>query len=157
MITSKFGERQTAKVKDDSQVRILGGVKSPVLEEVKKGDKLTVLEDVSDWKKVCTKSGVVGYIQKSKLKDAKKETISREFEEPDYTGIKKDYKINLVWHQVTSEAANEGIEDALAATKGLNTISPTWFSVTDNSGNIHCKYRLCGLCTSVWNGSMGAG
>ena len=136
VITSKFGERQTAKVKDDSQVRILGGVKSPVLEEVKKGDKLTVLEDVSDWKKVCTKSGVVGYIQKSKLKDAKKETISREFEEPDYTGIKKDYKINLVWHQVTSEAANEGIEDALAATKGLNTISPTWFSVTDNSGNI---------------------
>ena len=129
-------EGDTAKVKDDSQVRILGGVKSPVLEEVKKGDKLTVLEDVSDWKKVCTKSGVVGYIQKSKLKDAKKETISREFEEPDYTGIKKDYKINLVWHQVTSEAANEGIEDALAATKGLNTISPTWFSVTDNSGNI---------------------
>lgn len=51
-------------------------------------------------------------------------------------GIKKDYKINLVWHQVTSEAANEGIEDALADTKGLNTISPTWFSVTDNSGNI---------------------
>ena len=37
VITSKFGERQTAKVKDDSQVRILGGVKSPVLEEVKKG------------------------------------------------------------------------------------------------------------------------
>ncbi len=34
------------------------------------------------------------------------------------------------------KAANEGIEDALAATKGLNTISPTWFSVTDNSGNI---------------------
>ena len=32
VITSKFGERQTAKVKDDSQVRILGGVKSPVLE-----------------------------------------------------------------------------------------------------------------------------
>ena len=136
VITSKFGERQTAKVKADSQVRILGGVKSPVLEEVKKGDKLTVLEDVSDWKKICTKSGIVGYIQKSKLKDARKETISREFEEPDYTGIKKDYKINLVWHQVTSEAANEGIEDALADTKGLNTISPTWFSVTDNSGNI---------------------
>lgn len=77
-----------------------------------------------------------GERQTAKVKDAKKETISREFEEPDYTGIKKDYKINLVWHQVTSEAANEGIEDALAATKGLNTISPTWFSVTDNSGNI---------------------
>ena len=116
VITSKFGERQTAKVKDDSQVRILGGIKSPVLEEVKKGDKLTVLEDVSDWKKVCTKSGIVGYIQKSKLKDAKKETISREFEEPDYTGIKKDYKINLVWHQVTSVTDNSGNISSIAST-----------------------------------------
>ena len=104
---------------------------------MKKGDKLTVLEDVSDWKKVCTQSGIVGYIQKSKLNDIQQETTSREFEEPDYTGIQKDYKINLVWHQVTSEEANAGIEDALADTKGLNTISPTWFSVADNSGNLN--------------------
>lgn len=137
VITSKFGKCQTAKVKKDTQVRTLGGVKSPVLEEVKKGDKLTVLEDVSDWKKVCTQSGIVGYIQKSKLNDIQRETTSREFEEPDYTGIQKDYKINLVWHQVTSEEANAGIEDALADTKGLNTISPTWFSVADNSGNLN--------------------
>ena len=137
VITSKFGKCQTAKVKKDTQVRTLGGVKSPVLEEVKKGDKLTVLEDVSDWKKVCTQSGIVGYIQKSKLNDIQQETTSREFEEPDYTGIQKDYKINLVWHQVTSEEANAGIEDALADTKGLNTISPTWFWVADNSGNLN--------------------
>lgn len=137
VITSKFGKCQTAKVKKDTQVRTLGGVKSPVLEEVKKGDKLTVLEDVSDWKRVCTQSGIVGYIQKSKLNDIQQETTSREFEEPDYTGIQKDYKINLVWHQVTSEEANAGIEDALADTKGLNTISPTWFSVADNSGNLN--------------------
>lgn len=137
VITSKFGKCQTAKVKKDTQVRTLGGVKSPVLEEAKKGDKLTVLEDVSDWKKVCTQSGIVGYIQKSKLNDIQQETTSREFEEPDYTGIQKDYKINLVWHQVTSEEANAGIEDALADTKGLNTISPTWFSVADNSGNLN--------------------
>ena len=137
VITSKFGKCQTAKVKKDTQVRTLGGVKSPVLEEVKKGDKLTVLEEVSDWKKVCTQSGIVGYIQKSKLNDIQQETTSREFEEPDYTGIQKDYKINLVWHQVTSEEANAGIEDALADTKGLNTISPTWFSVADNSGNLN--------------------
>lgn len=137
VITSKFGKCQTAKVKKDTQVRTLGGVKSPVLEEVKKGDKLTVLEDVSDWKKVCTQSGIVGYIQKSKLNDIQQETTSREFEKPDYTGIQKDYKINLVWHQVTSEEANAGIEDALADTKGLNTISPTWFSVADNSGNLN--------------------
>lgn len=137
VITSKFGKCQTEKVKKDTQVRTLGGVKSPVLEEVKKGDKLTVLEDVSDWKKVCTQSGIVGYIQKSKLNDIQQETTSREFEEPDYTGIQKDYKINLVWHQVTSEEANAGIEDALADTKGLNTISPTWFSVADNSGNLN--------------------
>lgn len=35
-----------------------GGVKSPVLTEVKKSDKVTVLEDENDWMKVATKDGL---------------------------------------------------------------------------------------------------
>ena len=34
-----------ASIKRDTQVRYQGGVKSPVLTEVKKSDKVTVLED----------------------------------------------------------------------------------------------------------------
>ena len=33
-------------------------MKSPVLTEVKKSDKVTVLEDENDWMKVATKDGL---------------------------------------------------------------------------------------------------
>ena len=63
IITSKWGEIETAEVKKDTQVRYLGGVKSPILTEVKKSDKVTVLEDEDDWMKVATADGYVGYIK----------------------------------------------------------------------------------------------
>jgi len=56
--------------------------------------------------------------------------------EENYTSLTRDHKINLAWHQVTSEAANETFEDAVKDAKGVNVISPTWFSITSNEGTI---------------------
>ena len=58
VITTGWGEKKVASIKRDTQVRYQGGVKSPVLTEVKKSDKVTVLEDENDWMKVATKAGV---------------------------------------------------------------------------------------------------
>ena len=44
-------------------------------------------------------------------------------------------KIVLGWHQVTSQDGNNTFDSILAKTKGMNVISPTWFSLTDNNGN----------------------
>lgn len=77
IITSKWGEIETAEVKKDTQVRYLGGVKSPILTEVKKSDKVTVLEDEDDWMKVATADGYVGYIKTKSLKKQKKKNIQR--------------------------------------------------------------------------------
>jgi len=136
MIVTETGETSVATVKSISQVRRLAGVKSPILTEVNKKDKVTVIEDEGDWKKIRTADGFVGYIKESALKAETTETISRPFEEEAFTNITKDYTINMAWHQVTSQTANENILQVLAEAKGLTTISPTWFSVSDNSGNI---------------------
>ena len=56
--------------------------------------------------------------------------------EENYTSLTRNHKINLAWHQVTSEAANETFEDAVKDAKGVNVISPTWFSITSNEGTI---------------------
>ena len=136
MIVSEWGEVTTAKVKRDTQVRYRGGVKSPILAEVKKGDKLTVIETVDEWKQVRTKDGLIGYVQTSKLRKEASEMISREFEEEEFTSIRSDRTINLAWHQVTSQAANSSVLETIASTKGLTTLAPTWFSVADNSGNL---------------------
>lgn len=136
VITSEWGEIQTAQLKRDTQVRYQGGVKSPILTEVKKSDKVTVLEDEDDWMKVGTEDGFVGYVRTGALKDIKAETISREFEEPVYTNITKNYTINMAWHNVSNADANNYVLETIAGTKGLTTIAPTWFSLADTEGNI---------------------
>lgn len=136
VITSEWGETQTASIKRDTQVRYQGGVKSPILTDVKKSDKVTVLEDEDDWMKVGTEDGFVGYVRTSDLRDITTETISREFEEPVYTNISKNYTINMAWHNVSNADANSYVLETIAGTKGLTTIAPTWFSLADTEGNI---------------------
>ncbi len=136
MIVSDWGETTVAEVKKNTQVRYRGGVKSPILAEVKKKDEVTVVEHEGDWEKVRTKDGFIGYIKGSALKEAEKKTISREFEEPEYTNIKKDYTINMAWHNVTNTTANDSVLQRIAESKGLTTIAPTWFHVEDVEGNI---------------------
>lgn len=65
----------------------------------------------------------------------RKPSIRAEFNET-YTSLTRDYKINLAWHQVTSEDANKALSEVLSGTKGINVLSPTWFSVTGTDGAI---------------------
>ena len=136
VITCEWGEKQTASIRRDTQVRYQGGVKSPVLTDVKKSDKVTVLEDEDDWMKVGTEDGFIGYVRTGDLRDIAAETTSREFEEPVYTNITKNYTINMAWHNVSNTDANSYILETIAGTKGLTTIAPTWFSLSDTEGNV---------------------
>lgn len=136
MIESDWGKVSVTKLKGDSQVRYQAGVKSPILTEVKKGDEVTWLEDEGKWKKVRTKDGFIGYIKNSALKKVEKKKKSRDFEEPVYTNISKDYTVNLAWHNVSNTDANDSVDTLVEQTKGLTTIAPTWFHVENTSGDI---------------------
>lgn len=136
MINCDWGEKTVATVKSDTQVRYRGGVKSPILTELKKKDEVTVLENESNWKKVLTKDGFIGYVKKNALKGEKTKEVTREFEEPVFTNISKDYTINMAWHNVTNSTANNSVLQRIAQTKGLTTIVPTWFHVVDVNGNM---------------------
>ena len=136
MICTETGTTTVAEVKRDTQVRYQGGVKSPVLTDVEKKEVVTVIETEGSWKKVRTEDGFIGYIKESALKKEKTEKIDRGFEEPDYTSISKDYTINMAWHNVTNTDANSSVLEMIAQTKGLTTISPTWFHVADTAGNL---------------------
>lgn len=129
-------EENHAQVSKDTEVRILGGVKSPILTEISKSDDVVVIEEAGSWMKVRTADGYIGYVKSNTLGKAEKQARESEYEEPEYTNIQKDYKINLAWHQVTSQAANENVASVIAGTTGLTTISPTWFSIQDTNGNI---------------------
>ena len=136
MITCDWGKKQVATVKSDTQVRYRGGVKSPIVTDVKKKDEVIVLENEQNWKKILTKDGYIGYVKKNALKNEKTKNVTRDFTEPEYTSIKKDYTINMAWHNVTNQDANKGVAQKIAQTKGLTTLAPTWVHVADTSGNI---------------------
>ena len=136
LVTYKWGTIQQAKVKRDENVRYQGGVKSPILTSVAKGDLVTVLEQLENWTKIATADGYIGYVRNKRLGSVTETTISNEFTEPEYTRIKKDYTINLVWHQISNMDSNYALSSDIESMTGVNTISPTWFSIADTDGNI---------------------
>ena len=136
-ITREWGDIITATVRKNTQVRYRGGVKSPILKDLSKKTQVTVIEDEGRWKKVRTEDGFIGYVKKGHLKDEMKTTIARTFQEVKYPNIAKDYTINMAWHVVTNRTANNSVLETIAETKGLTTISPTWFTVADTRGNLN--------------------
>ena len=120
----------------DTYVRYRGGIKSEVLSRVNKGDNLILMEELEDWDQVATDDGYIGYIQKKKVSAADATTYERDFKSESYTYLTMDEPVNLVWHQVMSTDANAGLSEAIQNMTGVNVISPTWFYVTDNNGNI---------------------
>lgn len=136
MIVSDWGKTTVATIKRDTQVRYQGGVKSPILAEVSKKDEVTIVESEENWKKVRTKDGFIGYVRNKDLKNEETKTISRDFEEQEFTSISKDYTINMAWHNVTNSDANGSVLQKIAESKGLTTIAPTWFHVKDTDGNM---------------------
>lgn len=138
-ITCEYGEMPVTEAKRNSEVRYRAGIKSPILTEVKKGDLLYVLEEAEEiekWTRVRTADGYIGYIRDSKLKEQSVITTATDFVEPEYSNLTKDDTINLAWHQVTNRDANAQVYEKIKDAKGLTTISPTWFFIRDNDGNI---------------------
>lgn len=130
-------ELSIANAKKDTVIRQKGGIKSPIIADVKKDEKIIILSEMEDFSRVKTESGYIGYIMNRHMDYSKdSETKNIEFTEVVYNGIKKDYDINLVFHQVTNMEANAKIWNLMENTSGVNTICPTWFQVSDTDGNI---------------------
>lgn len=135
-IQYKFKNVKTVTVKKNTSIRYRGGIKSAILTSVKKGTKLRLIEEMENWDQVATDDGYIGYIDKKKVGEAEKTKFERSFKKEEYSYLTMDSKINMVWHQVTSTDANAYFADATANMTGVNVISPTWFYLTDTSGNI---------------------
>ena len=136
-IYNEWSDRQTATVKKNTQVRHRGGVKSPILKEVKAGDKLIVLEQMEDWSKVKTDDAIIGFIENKRLNEIKPEMPIpvTDVEELVYTDLCRDHKINMAWHAVAGVAGNDTLQGLVANASTLNVVAPTWFSISDEAGS----------------------
>ena len=137
VIRYQWGSEEIVKAKNDTVIRYRGGIKSDILTDVAKGTELTLIEELDNWSQVATSDGFNGYVSKEELTapEEKKAEYDGSYKE-EFTSLTRDHKINLAWHQVTSEDANAGLAQTLESIKGINVISPTWFSVTGAEGTI---------------------
>lgn len=135
-IQYKFSNVQTVTVKNDTVIRYRGGIKSKILTKTAKDTVLRLMNEGEDWDQVATDDGYIGYIQKKKVSAADTTDYKRSFKAEAYSYFTMDEPVNLAWHQVTSTDANNYFADTTQNMTGVNVISPTWFSVSDNDGNV---------------------
>lgn len=125
------------KADADVKVRYRGGIKSPILEDISKGTRLIEIEDLDDWIKVLTPSGIEGYVQKKYL-TGKSEYVWEDTFVEKYDRYVLQGKVNLGWFQVGGTAGNNSVDNFLSNQANINVISPTWYSITGNDGSMSC-------------------
>ena len=131
----------SAELLEKGTVRKDADIKSPLWE---KYDDNTGTEwyvsgqDKDGWTGVMSMDGRYGYIKSGQCKTG--ETMVKNFVsgyvKPEYPSQVRDHDILLVWHGIYDEADNNKIPALLASTKGVNTVSPTWYKAIDSDGNI---------------------
>ena len=134
-VTLKSEAKQCVTAGKKAAVRYRGGIKSPVLEYVSKGDRLEYVDDIDEWIKVTTVSGYTGYVKKSEVSDTF-EYVREQKAVEEHNFLLKNEKITLAWFQVSGTAGNSSIDNNMSTISGGNVIAPTWYSVTDESGNM---------------------
>ena len=123
-------KKVTAKVKEDTTIKYKSTQISRTLEKVKKDDEVTLIFDKNKdsyiesngWIKVNSKTGTIGFIQRSKLEE---ETVIREGEKEN----RIDGKVSLVWDYYNpSEICPKRTEPI----NGVNVVSPSFYDLREN-------------------------
>ena len=132
-----FGKEKQATLTAKEAVRVQGGVKSPILTDMEKGDKVLVLEKMEKWSKVETKDGFIGYLRNSRLGDEVEIEKSSDFQAPVYShkSMGEGVHPTLAFHQITTREANNTLDTLLPNAAEANIVAPTWYVLSDNAGN----------------------
>ncbi len=122
-------------VKDQLRVRQEGRLLSAVLEILKAGEKLQLVDDSGEWIQVITGNGQVGYVNRDGIGNIE---IEKAIEIGQTGPIWKPVsgKIFLTWDHIHGKNPDTS---KIGSMEGVNVISPTWISIVDNKGTIRHK------------------
>ncbi len=136
-VYTEWGTKELAEVTKGTQVRTLGGIKSPILRQIEKGETVEILEQMETWSKVKTSDSIIGYIENKRLSEitAETETPVTDYVPEEYTSLPMEGKVSLGWHAIGGLGGNDTLGAMVTEGKGMNVIAPTWFSLNDNEGS----------------------
>lgn len=140
-IKTEWGTDVVADIsKDEVCIRDEADKKGKILKELRKGATVKVIAaENENWTKVMTDDLITGYIENKHLGE------SYDRAETPVSGAKSinvstvaDYSgpVVLAWHNVTTEDSADFLDDYSKYLDCINTISPTWFALSDDEGTI---------------------
>ncbi len=137
-IKTEWGSVSTAAVTKAHDLRTGKDKKSDILTELKEGSKVRVLEQEGEWTRITTEELITGYAETRYLGNTEErpETPVSDVPEETFTSLTSDTPVVLMWHSIGGVAGNDTIYSATDGIKGVDIISPTWFSIADTAGSI---------------------
>lgn len=137
LLYNTWGEVSGREVSEDGAIRVLGGIKSEILADAKAGETLIVLYEMEDWACVQNQYGVQGFIEKENLGETVSISFANtDFKAQEYPSLTREERINMAWHQIGGSCDGSTLASAIEGVTGVNVISPTWFYMSDNDGNL---------------------
>lgn len=138
VIRTEWEAEDRADLTADTMLRTKGDRRAQVVEELKEGDTVTILSANELFSYAETEHGHLGYLDNKKLGSHRQETSKPAFTVslPPYNGNTRPHSIVLGWHNIVSRDGNDSFEEAVSVAQGMNVISPTWFAVSDDKGNV---------------------
>jgi spore germination protein YaaH len=115
-------------------LRTKATIKAPILADLPAEEPVLIWSEEDDWFRVQRSNGWIGYVQKTDAELMQPEMIAiKEQPEPVIPWSPMGGKINLTWEQVVSKNPDTS---KIGTLPGLNVISPTWFHLEDDEGNL---------------------
>ena len=135
IIQYQWEDQTLLSVSKNTCLRYQPEVKADILTYVYAGQDLWYMGETEHWYQAASADGFVGFIAKDEASAPENRSIERQPVEP-YDYLSYPGTVNMVWHQVTFQEANDGLDEAVAEVSGINVISPTWFCLADSAGNM---------------------
>ncbi|UJF32444.1 glycosyl hydrolase family 18 protein [Paenibacillus hexagrammi] len=119
---------------DKTQLRTGASVKMPIVSEAAPDEQVIILGEENGWLQVQQKTGPIGYVKKGAVTLDHEETIPvQKGEEAQFAPKPPEGKLNVTWEHVISKNPDTS---KISDMPGLNVISPTWFSLANDTGKV---------------------
>lgn len=130
----KYGTISDEDVHDAKlRLRKEASLQSPFITQTIGGEKIYIEGEKEDYYFVRKEDGMAGYIQKKLVKPGEKEQIIVQREQKEAALPKIEGPIQLTWEAVYTKNPNT---DSIPQMPGVNVVSPTWFELANENGEI---------------------
>ena len=137
-IQTVWGQKNTATVTKKAYLKAAEDNRSDSIRKLEEGEVVEIISSNTAFSRCITEDKLIGFVDNKRLEghSSQAETVVNDVPPITYPAPLMQGNIVLGWHNVTNDTANSMLSDVIARVHGMNVICPTWFTLSDNEGNV---------------------